>query len=187
MSRRDQPDVSTNGPRAPQALKFVLLQHTEQFRLQLKRNITYFVQKERASMGPFESSDALGQRARESAALMAEQLALKETKRDGSTVDFDECLIAPRAEIADRGGNQFLARTSLTKYEDGTVRCRNHVHMREHVSKFWACANNRVAAGTAVGVELLCVVCVRDFSYIHVLPSVYPFIPVGTPGRSESR
>ena len=67
--------------------------------MQFKRDLTDLVQKNRAAISQFEASDALGDSARKSALLVAEQLALQQTGGNRRAVEFDECARPARAEI----------------------------------------------------------------------------------------
>ena len=79
VSRGNDPNIDMNGPGASQALKLLLLQHPQQFRLQFERNVSDLVQKERASMGQFESPLFLHERTGERALLVSEQFALQQS------------------------------------------------------------------------------------------------------------
>src|SRR6185369_15430383 len=59
VGRRDDAHVDANCFSAPQPLKFVLLEHAQQFRLQLKWNLFNFVEKDRTPMGEFKAALAL--------------------------------------------------------------------------------------------------------------------------------
>ena len=69
--------------RAAQALELALLQHAQQLRLQLQRDLADLVEKHRAVVGQLEAADALRDRAGERAPLVPEQLALEQA-RSGS-------------------------------------------------------------------------------------------------------
>ena len=74
---RHQAHVNAHGPRAAQSLKLLLLQHTEQLGLQLRRNIAHFIEKQCPCMGELETANLLHDRAGEGTLFMAEQLAFQ--------------------------------------------------------------------------------------------------------------
>ena len=67
VGRRHQPHVHLVGPGAAQALELLFLQHAQQFGLECQRDIAHLVQKQRAFVGHFETTDFLRDGARESA------------------------------------------------------------------------------------------------------------------------
>ena len=73
---RDQPDVHFVSPAATQALEFLFLQNSQQFRLQRQRNIADLVQKERSLIRQFKAPHLLGDSSGESSPLMAKEFAL---------------------------------------------------------------------------------------------------------------
>ena len=82
MRRRDDADVGTFRPRAPETLELVLLQDAQQLRLELERNVADLVEEERAAVGELEPPDLLRDRAGERAALVPEELALEQARRE---------------------------------------------------------------------------------------------------------
>jgi hypothetical protein len=69
-------------------------------------------------MRPLEIPLVLALRAREAAALVAEQLAFDHGRRDRSAVHGDERLLAAAAQGVDRLGHDFLAGARLPGEED---------------------------------------------------------------------
>ncbi len=49
---------------------------------------------------------------------MAEKLAFKQTGRDGSAIDANKSMVAARAQIVNRPGQQFLSRTCFPKNQN---------------------------------------------------------------------
>ena len=82
IRRRHQPDVDADRPGAAEPLELLLLQHAQQLRLQLQRNVADLVQEQRAAVRELEATDALRDRAGERALLVPEQLALEQARRE---------------------------------------------------------------------------------------------------------
>ena len=106
-------------PPPPTRLKGALLQHAQQFDLQILRQLPYFVQKQGSALGQFETSPLAGDRPGERAFLMAEEFAFKHARIEGHAVDRDKGLVLARRGIVDGTGHQFLARAGLARYEHG--------------------------------------------------------------------
>ena len=70
-----QPDIDANRPGAAEPFELLLLQHTQQLRLQLQRNIADLVQEERAAVRHLEAADPLGDCPGKGALLVSEELA----------------------------------------------------------------------------------------------------------------
>ena len=82
-------------PRAPEALELLLLKDPEELRLQLHGNLSDLVEEEGPAVGHFEPADLLSDRAGEGTALVTEELALEETRRNRGAVQLDERASAP--------------------------------------------------------------------------------------------
>src|SRR5467141_4266842 len=95
----NQACVGPKRARASQPLELSLLQHAEQFGLQLERNLSYLIQKNRTAVGYFEAANALRDRSRECALLMPKQLAFQQARRYGRAVELHEGLGPPRTQI----------------------------------------------------------------------------------------
>src|SRR5215471_8835640 len=76
VGRRDDAHVDFDRPRAAEALELLLLEHPQQFRLELESNLADFIEEESAAIRHLEPAHLLADRPREGAALVAEQLAL---------------------------------------------------------------------------------------------------------------
>ena len=66
----------------PRRSNSLLLQHAQQLRLQLERDVADLVEKQRAAVRQLEAADPLRDRAGERAALVAEELALQQAGRE---------------------------------------------------------------------------------------------------------
>jgi hypothetical protein len=75
--------------RAAEALEFLLLQNAQELYLKLQRNFADFVEKEGSLIREFEAPELAGNRPCESAPFVAEKLALEESMRNSSTIEFD--------------------------------------------------------------------------------------------------
>src|SRR5688572_5089948 len=87
------------------AFKFTLLEHTQQFRLQVNRQFANFVEKDRSAIGNLKTSDATRVSARESAPFVAEQFALDEWTRQRRTVHLHQRMVMPQAELMNGVGH----------------------------------------------------------------------------------
>src|SRR6185503_6019941 len=71
VRRGDEPDVHFHRPSAADALELLLLQDAQQLHLRIERQLAHFIHEQRAVVGKLEPSDALLNRARERALLVA--------------------------------------------------------------------------------------------------------------------
>ena len=105
----DHADVDVARGRGADALEFAGLEHAQQLRLLAERNVGDLVEEERAAVGEFEATDAVGARVGEGALDVAEELALEGALGERAGVDGDE-RAAARAARDDAG---VCATTSL--------------------------------------------------------------------------
>src|SRR5207244_5387672 len=96
---RHQSDVDSFGARAAETLELLLLEHPEQLRLQLERDVADLVEEDRPLVRQLEPPDPLRDRTREGAPLVAEELALEETRRDGRAVELHERAFPTPAQV----------------------------------------------------------------------------------------
>ena len=92
----DDAHVDVDRPRAAEPLDLAVLQHAQQLRLQLERQLADLVEEDRAAVGQLEAAGLRRVRAGEGAALAAEQLALDQRRRQRRAVDDDERPVAAR-------------------------------------------------------------------------------------------
>src|SRR5581483_3745659 len=95
VRRRHHADVDGHGRRAAHAVDLVLLEDAEQLRLEPELHLADLVEEDRAAVRELELADLPADRARERAALVAEELALEEVARQRGAVDGDERPAAP--------------------------------------------------------------------------------------------
>jgi hypothetical protein len=129
----DQTDVAVDRPGPPETLELVFLQHAQELRLQLERDLAHLVEKDRAALRELEPSDPLRDRAGERPPLVAEQLTLEQARGDGRAIDLDERALAAPAGIVDGAGDQFLSRACFAEEENGRVSRRYDVDLVEDV------------------------------------------------------
>src|SRR5260370_24889357 len=132
VRRGNRTCIRSKRARASQPFEFPLLQDAEQFGLQFERNLSYFVQENRAAIGHFEAPNALRDRSCERAFLVSEQLAFQQTCRNGRAAELDERLGAPRAKVMNGACNQFLTGTGVSIDEHGRVSRSDRLHLLQH-------------------------------------------------------
>src|SRR5262245_17806710 len=128
IRRRDQPHIGAQGARAADALELALLQHAQELGLDLRGQLAYLVEEQRAAVGELEAAAPLLDGAGEGAFLVAEELAFHELARERRAVDLDECPLAPAAELVDRARDELLPGAGLTLDQDRAIGRR---HLRD--------------------------------------------------------
>lgn len=86
--RRHNPRLQRKGPVTPNALKGRLFQDSQQSGLRFQRHVADFIEKERADRGEFHLAQPAGNRARKSASLVTEELAVDQHLRQRAAVDL---------------------------------------------------------------------------------------------------
>ena len=122
VRRGDDAHVDAQAARAADALELALLQHAQQLRLRLERQLADLVEEQRAAVGELEAAAALLDRAGEGALLVAEELALEQLARQRGAVELDERALAARALLVDRARDELLAGAGLALDQHGAVR-----------------------------------------------------------------
>ena len=111
-----------------------LLQHAEQRRLRARAQLGDLVEEQRAAVGAAHEPGAIGGRARERAALGAEQLGFDERLRQRTAVDRDE-RPAALGQRVQRAGDDLLAGAGLADHHHrhvaGRDACQARVRLRE--------------------------------------------------------
>src|SRR5262249_28988153 len=120
VGRRDHPHVdldlvlaAADSPEAP------LLEDTEQLGLSRAVHLGDLAEEQVAAVGELETAGPSLGGAGESAALVAEQLALDQRLGDRRAVDRDERAVPTIGEIVDRARDQLLTRAALAVDENG--------------------------------------------------------------------
>src|SRR5213079_3657527 len=101
----DDAHVGADRLPAADARELALLEDAQELRLERERHVGDLVQEQRAACGGLELADAPLDRAREGAALVAEELTLEELVRDGRAVERHEGSAA-RGVVVDGLGDQ---------------------------------------------------------------------------------
>src|SRR5262249_29439739 len=79
------------------------------------------VEEQRPLVRQLEAADVLADGAGEGALLVAEQLALQESRRNGRAIELDEGPLPARAEVVQGAGDEFLARARFAADQHGGV------------------------------------------------------------------
>ena len=128
VSRTDEADIHGSSFRAAHAYHAAVLGHPEQFSLQMKRDVAYFVQEERPAVGLFELAGMVCERIRERPLDVAEEFALEESLGDGSGIHGDHRLTGPGTPGVDFPRQDVLSGTVLACDEHRRVRAGNLVN-----------------------------------------------------------
>src|SRR5207248_4740859 len=94
-----QTRIHRNGAVAPQSFEFLLLEGAEELGLNLKRNVTDFVEEQRSLVRQLEATDFPRDRPREGAPLVSEQFAFEQAAWDRRAVEFHEGALAARTQV----------------------------------------------------------------------------------------
>ena len=121
IGRSDNADVHPPDLRGPDAPHLAGLQHSQQAGLKRRARRSHLVQEQRSAVGGLEQSRALSGRAGEGAFRVAEQFGLQQGVGQPGTVDRDEGLVAPRAEVMSGAGHQLLSDAGFPGDKDGGV------------------------------------------------------------------
>ena len=128
----DDPDVDRQRRAAADALDLALLEDAEELGLGLQGEIADLVQEEAPAVGQLEAADPPGEGAGEGALLVAEQLALDQSRGQGGAVELDQRLGRAAAVGVDRPRDQLLAGPRLAGDEHGGVGRRHPADLVEH-------------------------------------------------------
>src|SRR5580704_10946332 len=109
MSSRYHSHIDRNGLITPDAFDFTLLKHPQQCDLDLWRQVTDFIQKNRPAVGRLETSEASLGCAGESALFVTEELGRNQRLWDCGAIHADECAIRAIGSLVDATGYQLLS------------------------------------------------------------------------------
>jgi len=121
MRRRQDPNVRAARLGAADALEAALLDHAQQLDLHVDAHVTDLVQEQRAAVRELESPDTRGQRARERAFLMTEQLAFEQVAWNRAAIDRDERTSDTPGKLVDAPGDELFAATGFAADQHGAV------------------------------------------------------------------
>src|SRR5271156_1353047 len=124
MSSCDYSDVDGNWLIAADALDFTLLQHPQQRDLDLRRQVTDFVQKNCPAIRRFKTPEATLGCAGEGALFVTEKLGTNQRLWDCSAIHPDECAIRAIGSLVDAASYQLLPRTGFAENQDCRIRGR---------------------------------------------------------------
>jgi hypothetical protein len=106
---KNEPHINVNLVRGAKRPHHPSIQHTEQFRLKRQRHFTDGVEEERAGLSVSQKSGAVGNRIRESASRVAEELCLEQLGRRRRRVQRDERRFTAEACRVNSPSDEFLA------------------------------------------------------------------------------
>src|SRR6185312_14896626 len=108
IRRGHHPHVDANRRCPTHTLEFLLLQHTQQLRLEIEAHLRDLVQQQRAAVRTLERALDSLERARECASFVTEQRALDEPLGQCSAIQLDERLLATLAQLVDGAREKLL-------------------------------------------------------------------------------
>src|SRR5258708_30762393 len=152
MSRGDNPTIGTKSSGAAEALKYMLLEYAEQFRLQFQGDVSDFIQEQTSMGSQFESADALRDGTCESATLVPEEFTFEQADREGSAVYFYKRLVTPAAHLMYSSGNKLFSGAALAKNERGRIGGPHSVDLVQHLQYSGALTNDVVFCFVAISV-----------------------------------
>jgi hypothetical protein len=117
VRRGDEADVDRLRLQAADALHLAILDHAEELGLRALRHLAELVEEHGAAVRRLEEAGLGDDGARESAALVAEQLALEELLGEGRAVEAEERLRRARGLAVDRLGHDLFADARLAEQE----------------------------------------------------------------------
>ena len=103
---------------AAQSFELLLLQDSQQFRLEAEGHVADFIQKQRASVRRLESSYPLNYSTGERTSFMAEEFAFQKVHWDRGTVQLNEWSGPAFTLLVDGARDQFLARSGFALDEN---------------------------------------------------------------------
>jgi hypothetical protein len=127
-------DVDPGRARVADAPHLALLQHAEELRLQLERELADLVEEEGAAVGRLDQAVLVGVRAGERALDVAEQLRADQVGRDRRAVDHGQGVAGAVADPVHRLGDRLLAGPGLALEQERGVGRRHSLQQREQVA-----------------------------------------------------
>ena len=104
---------------AAEAAHSGILQHAQQFGLGANGHLANFVEQQSSSLSVLEAADGAFDGAGKGALFMPKELAFHEGLRQSRAIDRHKRTATPRAQLMDRAGHQFLARSALAADQHG--------------------------------------------------------------------
>jgi hypothetical protein len=103
ISSSNHPHIDLDRLTAAKALRLLLLKSPKKFRLQLEREVSNLVKKERSPIRSLESPDGLIRSTGESSLFVTKELALQQSTGNGRAVERYKAVRAPRAHLVNLG------------------------------------------------------------------------------------
>src|SRR5258706_460207 len=154
MCGADHAHIGVNRGSTAQTLEPSFLQDTKNFGLQLERKVANLVQEQGTSVSPLEPSNTARDRPRVCAALVTEQFAFKQTRRNGGAIHFHKWAVRSAAALMNGFPNQFLARSRFPLDQHRGVGRGHDPHHVEYAPESGAVTDN---AGQSAAAELVAV------------------------------
>ena len=125
VARGKDADVRLDFSVRAEALESSILRHAQQFRLERRRHLGDFVQKNRSAVGLLESPDALRRRAGERPLFVAEQFRLQQRFGNRGAIDLGHRPGGARTPRVDHVRHHFLAHAAFAGDEHARFRRRD--------------------------------------------------------------
>src|SRR6266404_7232264 len=109
----------------------MLLKHSQQLRLQLKRDLLNLVEKNCSVVCQFKPALALRDGTGKRAFLVTEHLAFEQSGWNCGAIHFYQRMFSSTAQIMKRARDQFLPGTGLAEDENCRISRRNSLHIFE--------------------------------------------------------
>src|SRR5271165_5313141 len=133
VGSREHADIDGGLAFRPKATQLAVFEHPQQLRLGGDRHLADFVEQQSAALGEFKASGAAIERSRESAFLVAENLAFDERLGNGGAVDGDKGLSLAITERVDGARYEFFAGSAFTGNENRGGAGSYHLHQAKDV------------------------------------------------------
>ena len=123
--------VDVHGHRRADRRHFVLLQHAQQFRLELERHFADFIQKHDAAFGGAKHAQAAPGRAGKRALLVTEQLAFGKRGGERGAIDGHKRFVAPRSQAMQQARPKFFAGARFAADQNRALNIGSALHMAQ--------------------------------------------------------
>ncbi len=117
------PNVNRKGCRRAERIDGLLLKDSQQFCLQLKRYLAYFIEKDCPAISSPEETKRAVNGTGKSSFCVAEQLAFEEVAGECCAIDGDKNFFCPVTCTVYLSSHDFLADTGFADYYHGTLSC----------------------------------------------------------------
>src|ERR1700722_5613537 len=128
----NEPNIDFVSSTASEPLELLLLQHTQQLRLQSMRNVADFVQEKRALVRHLEAPDFLSNRSGESSLLVSEQLAFQKIERNSGAIQLNKSAPIALTRSMNSMGDELFSCAGFSFNEDSGISGSNLLHLSEN-------------------------------------------------------